>query len=177
VPHASDGRQNVYEYEDGAVHAISNVAGGYESFFMDASASGENVFFGSADQLLPQDRSNNVVVYDARVDGGFSVAAAAPSCDSADSCKSPESPQPAIYGAPSSATFSGAGNPAPSPPPLAVVKPKSKPLTRAQKLTKALKVCAKDKQKSKRANCQKQARQKYGASKSKKSAHTNRRAH
>ena len=49
VPHASDGRQNVYEYEDGHVYAISNVAGGYESFFLDASPNGENVFFASAE--------------------------------------------------------------------------------------------------------------------------------
>ena len=32
--------------------AISNVAGGYASFFMDASANGDNVFFGTADQLV-----------------------------------------------------------------------------------------------------------------------------
>jgi hypothetical protein len=159
----------VYEYEQGQVHAISDVAGGSESFFMDASANGENVFFGTADDLLPQVTSNNVAVYDARVDGGFPAAAAAPSCDNADSCKPPESPQPPVFGAPSSATFAGPDNP----PPPAVVKPKPKPLTRAQKLVKALKVCAKDKQKSKRAKCQKQARSKYGAKKSAKKASHN----
>jgi hypothetical protein len=96
VSHASDGRQNVYEYEDGHVYAISNVAGGYKSFFLDASANGDDVFFATADQLLPEDTSNDVVVYDARVDG--------------DSCKSPPTPQPAVFGAPASATFSGTGN-------------------------------------------------------------------
>ncbi len=110
VPHASDGRQNVYEYEDGHVYAISNVAGGFESFFLDASASGDDVFFATADQLLPQDVSNNVVVYDARVDGGFPVSVSPPPCDNGDSCKPPPTPQPAVFGAPASATFSGAGN-------------------------------------------------------------------
>ena len=38
VAHASDGRRNVYEYENGHLYPISNVAGGYESFFIDASA-------------------------------------------------------------------------------------------------------------------------------------------
>jgi hypothetical protein len=59
-----------------------------------------------------------------------------------------------------------------------VVPPKPKTATqlKAEKLAKALKVCAKDKKKSKRAKCRKQAKQKYGASKAKKSAHTNRRA-
>ena len=166
VPHASDGRENVYEYEDGHVYAISDVAGGFASSFMDASANGENVFFETADQLLPEDTSNNQAVWDARVDGGFPVSVAPPPCNNGDACKPPETPQPGVLGAPSSSTFSGPGN-IPTPPPPAVVKPKSKPLTRAQKLAKALKVCAKDKQRSKRAECQKQAKQKYGPTKKK----------
>jgi hypothetical protein len=170
VPHAGDGRRNVYEYEQGQIHAISDVAGGSESFFMDASANGANVFFGTADQLLPQDTSNNVAVWDARVDGGFPVTVAPLACTTAEACRTASPPTPSVFGAPPSATFSGPGNLAPPP---AVVKPKSKPLTRAQKLTKALKVCAKDKQKSKRAKCQKQARQKYGAKKSAKKASHN----
>ncbi len=119
VPHASDGRENVYEYEHGRLHAVSNVAGGFESFFMDASPSGNDVFFGSSDQLLAQDRSENVVVWDARVDGGFPGIAAAPSCDNGDSCKPPASPQPGVFGAPASATFSGPGNP------TAIVSPRA----------------------------------------------------
>ncbi len=110
VPHASDGRENVYEYENGHVYAISNVAGGHESFFMDASADGRDVFVATADQLLPEDVSNNVVVYDARVGGGFPVVVGAPACSNADSCKPPVSAQPAVFGAPASATFSGVGN-------------------------------------------------------------------
>ncbi len=110
VPHASDGRENVYEYEDGHVYPISDVAGGFDSFFMDASPNGDNVFFGSADQLLRQDTGNNVVVYDARADGGFPVTASPPSCDNGDSCKPPPAPQPGVFGAPGSATFSGPGN-------------------------------------------------------------------
>jgi hypothetical protein len=170
VPHASDGLQNVYEYEDGQINPISNVAGGFPSFLLDASASGGDVYFGTSDKLLPEDTSNNVVVYDARVDGGFPVTVAALSCTTAEACRTASAPTPAVFGAPPSATFSGPGNV--TPPPPAVVKPKFKPLTRAQKLAKALKLCAKDKQKSKRAKCQKQARSKYGAAnKTKKSTH------
>ncbi len=119
VPHTSNGRENVYEYEDGHVYAISDVAGGYESFFMDAGANGENVFFGTADQLLPEDTSNNVVVWDARIGGGFPVTVVPAPCDNGDSCKPPPTPQPGVFGALSSATFSGPGNIAP----VAVVKP------------------------------------------------------
>jgi len=49
------------------------------------------------------------------------------------------------------------------------VKPKS--LSRAQKLADALRVCKRDKSKKKRASCEKQARGKYGAKKSKMSTH------
>jgi NHL repeat len=177
VPHASDGRQNVYEYEEGHVYAISNVAGGGESFFLDASPSGEDVFFGSANKLLPQDTGDNVVVWDARQNGGFPFPTAAPPCTTAEACRAASPPTPSVFGTPPSATFSGPGNIAPPAP--AVVKKVTKKTAaelKAEKLAKALKQCAKDKQKSKRAKCQKQAKQKYGASKAKKSAHTNRRA-
>jgi hypothetical protein len=167
VSHASDGRQNVYEYEDGHVYPISNVAGGSESFFMDASANGENVFFGSADRLLPQDPSDNVVVWDARQDGGFPVAVAAPPCTTAEACRTAGSPPPGVFGAPPSATFSGPGNTTTPPSPSPVVKPKPKSLTRAQKLAAALKGCRKARKKAKRQSCEKQARAKYGTTKKK----------
>jgi len=163
VTHASDGLQNVYEYEGGKIQAISNVSGGYESFLLDASASGGDVFFATSDKLLPEDTSDNVVVYDARVDGVFPVARAAAECTTAEACRAASPPAPAVFGAPPSATFSGPGNV--TPPPPAVAKPKPKSLTRAQKLAKALKQCAKDKPRAKRAKCQKQAKSKYGAAK------------
>jgi len=121
VPHAIDDRQNVYEYENGHIYAISDVAGDQEAFFMDASPNGDDVFFGTADQLVAQDRDNRVDVYDARMDGGFPASVSVAPCDNGDSCKPPTSPQPAVFGAPASATFSGTGNVVPPPP---VVKPK-----------------------------------------------------
>jgi hypothetical protein len=54
-----------------------------------------------------------------------------------------------------------------SPPPTKATTP-PKPLTNAQKLSKALKACKKDKSKSKRAKCEKQAHTKYGAKAKKK---------
>ncbi len=166
VPHASDGRQNVYEYEDGRIHAISDVAGGFESFFLDASINGDNVFFGSADQLLPEDTSNNVAVWDARVNGGFPVTVAPAACDNADSCKPPPTPQPAAFGEPSTATFSGPGNLAPTV--VATVAPKKTAAqVKAEKLAAALKACSRDRSRKKRAACEKTARKRYGTAKSK----------
>jgi hypothetical protein len=165
VPHTSDGRKNVYEYENGHIYAISDVAGGYESFFMDASANGEDVFFGTADQLLPEDTSNNVEVWDARVDGGFPVTVAPPPCSNGDECKPPPTPQPAAFGAPPSATFSGPGNVTPSVTTTVIPKQKTAAQLRAEKLAKALKACRSDRSKRKRVACEKTARKKHGAAK------------
>jgi hypothetical protein len=180
VPHASDGRQNVYEYEDGHVYAISNVAGGQNSSFLDASPNGQDVFFASSDQLLPEDTGDNSVVWDAREGGGFPVTVAAPPCTTAEACRTAsggrESNQ-SVFGTPPSATFSGPGNIAPPPPAVVKPKPKTAAQLKAEKLAKALKTCRKDKKKSKRAKCEKQAKQKYGAQKSAKKSSDNRRTH
>jgi hypothetical protein len=151
VPNASDGRLNVYEYEDGHIHALSDVAGGFESYFMDASPDGSNVFVATADQLLPEDTSNNVVIWDARVGGGYPVTASPPQCDNGDSCKPPPTPQPAVLGVPASATFSGPGDLIPTPS-LVEEKPSSTP--KAVKCAKGKRLsngrCVKEKKKPKK---------------------------
>lgn len=161
VPHASDGLQNVYEYQDGHVDAVSNVAGGHESFFLDASPDGRNVFFATAEQLLPEDTSGNVEVYDARVDGGFSVSVAPPACDNGDSCKPPPAAQPSVFGAPASETFSGPGDLTSSTSSHSG-KAKTGKLTKKQKLARALQRCRKRPKRS-RAKCKRVARERYGA--------------
>ena len=108
--------------EEGCVLPVSDVAGDYESHFMDAGASGNDVFIATTDQLVPSDKDTREDVYDVKVGGGFPVATAASACTNADSCKPPASPQPAIFGAPASATFSGPGNPVPLVTPPAAVK-------------------------------------------------------
>ncbi len=164
VPSDTNGQLDVYEYENGQPSLISSGTSSYESNLEDASESGDDVFFRSDQQLVPQDnQEGQVVIYDARVDGGFPSPSTPPSCTTADACREASAPQPSIYGAPSSATFSGPGNLAP-PVPVSAVKPKS--LTRAQKLVAALKACRKDRSKSKRANCEKAAHKKYAAKKS-----------
>jgi hypothetical protein len=166
VAHAQSGEKNVYEYQDGHVYAISDVEGSSESFFLDASPSGEDAFFATAEQLLPhQGTGDNVAVYDARVNGGFPVAA--PECTTAEACRNASPPTPAVFGPPPSATFSGPGNIAPPPPAVVKPKPKTAAQLKAEKLAKALKVCRKDKSKSKRTKCEKQAKAKYGPTKKK----------
>ena len=119
----------------GCVFAVSSVAGGSESFFMDASGSGDDVFIATADQLVPSsDTDSREDVYDVRVDGGFPVTAAPPVCMSADSCKPSVSQQPGVFGVPASATFSGVGNLVPSS--SRVVCAKSKRLVRGRCVAK-----------------------------------------
>jgi hypothetical protein len=140
-------------------------------------ASGHNVFFTTADRLVPADTDTQVDIYDARVcepaNGNPCIAlepSPLPPCGG-EACHGIPAATPSLL-APGTASFNGEGNIAPTP--TVAVKPKS--LTRAQKLVDALKVCKRDKSKKKRSSCEKQARDRYGAKKTKKSTKANRRA-
>ena len=94
----------------GCTFPVSYVAGGFGSHFMDASASGDDVFIATTDQLVPSDTDSREDVYDVSVGGGFAVQVAPAVCASADECNPVVSGEPGVFGAPASATFSGAGN-------------------------------------------------------------------
>jgi hypothetical protein len=161
VTRDSNGRPDVYEYEDGHIYPISDIAGNFESSFLDASPDGSNVFIGTADQLTPSDSDFRVDVYDAKVGGGFPTSVSPPTCENGDSCKPPASPQPSTFGPPASATFAGAGNITSLPAGKSMTKPKSKRLTRGQRLARALHACRKNPRK--KARCELQAKRRYGA--------------
>ncbi len=165
VPSDTNSQLDVYEYEDGRQSLISSGTSPRESTFEGASESGDDVFFLSRQQLLPQDDTGGEasVVYDARVGGGFPPAAPPPSCTTADACRVPVLPLPAVFGAPASATFSGAGNLTPAPP--AVVK------TATKKTVKCKQGLVRKKIKGKTSCVKKQAR------KAGKAAHANRKGH
>jgi hypothetical protein len=94
--------ENVYEYESGHIYLIAR-----DAALAAATPSGNDVFFYTDAQLVPQDRDGTIDIYDARVDGGF-PALAAPEC-SGTSCQGLPAPAP-IFVAPPSTTFSGVGN-------------------------------------------------------------------
>jgi hypothetical protein len=152
VPQATNGLEDVYEYEpvgvggedgcemsssgfsersDGCVGLVSSGSSGEESVFLDASESGDDVFFLSSAQLVAADKDTAFDVYDAHAcsvaEPCFTEALTPPPCTTVDSCRVAPTPQPVIFGEPSSATFSGPGNVA-SPPPVSVVKAKVKSL-------------------------------------------------
>ena len=180
VPQDVNGTQDVYEYEpagvgtcttsnvtfsersNGCVGLVSSGSSPEESAFMDASATGGDVFFITLAKLTSQDFDKALDVYDAHecsadVPCYPPVPVSLPVCSTGDSCKAAPSPQPSIFGPAPSATFSGAGNISPSGSTLAV-RPKS--LTRAQKLANALKACRKSHRQ--RAVCERKARRRYG---------------
>jgi hypothetical protein len=188
VPQDVNGTQDVYEFEPpgvgdcsasaatfsersgGCVGLISSGSSAEESAFLDASETGGDVFFLTAARLLPQDFDNALDVYDAHECRTGAPCFAAPQvipppCSTGDSCKPAPTPQPSIFGATASATFSGAGNVAPSAPAHAVVH---KSLTEVQKLDRALRVCAKQKHRKQRVSCRQKARKRYGTGKARK---------
>ena len=71
VPSDSNGQRDVYSYRDGEVTPISRGDLTGASEFVDASASGSDIFFTSGQRLVPQDKDPIVDLYDARVGGGF----------------------------------------------------------------------------------------------------------
>ncbi len=132
VPQDTNGLADVYEYEPpgvgdcrttsvtfsersgGCVSLISSGQSAAESTFLDASESGDDVFFITAAKLVSEDYDTVNDVYDAHV---CSTAlpcriapVSSPACSSGDSCKAAPSPQPEIFGAAPSATFNGTGN-------------------------------------------------------------------
>jgi len=176
----TNGTWDVYEYEPpgvggcepggatfsqaaaGCVDLISSGGSAQESAFLDASETGDDVFFLTAAGLVPQDGDGLFDVYDARSCSASSPCLAAqpvapPACSTSDSCKPSASPQPESFGAPSSQTFAGPGNVAPlAPKSLA----RTRSLTRAQKLSKALKAC-RSKTRRAPAVCERRARKRY----------------
>jgi hypothetical protein len=163
------------EGSDGCVGLVSSGTSAEESAFVDASETGGDVFFLTAAKLAPQDFDTAIDVYDAHECTAAApclpvAAGVPPPCDTGDACKPGPTPQPSIYGSPSSETFSGAGNIVPSAP--GASQPKG--LTRAQKLARARQACSKEKRK-RRAVCERQAKRRYGtAARSRKASATKR---
>jgi len=103
------------ERSNGCVGLVSSGTSSAESVFLDASETGGDVFFLTRSQLVQQDYDTLYDVYDAHECTSAAPclpapAPAAPPCEEESSCRTPAPAQPALYGAPPSATFSGAGN-------------------------------------------------------------------
>jgi hypothetical protein len=108
VPSDSNGKMDVYEYENGGLFLLSGGSGIEDSYFLDASASGNDVFFDTRDKLVGWDEDANYDAYDARVGGGLPEPLPGPPPCEGDSCQPP--PVLPVDATPASLTFSGPGN-------------------------------------------------------------------
>ncbi len=93
TPAAAGGYPNVYEYYEGQISPISDgedrtsrIGGVPSTSLLGMDESGNDIFFMTADQLVPQDGDTQVDIYDARIDGGFPPSAILPSC-AGDGCQ------------------------------------------------------------------------------------------
>jgi hypothetical protein len=143
VPADSNGEWDVYQFEpigvgdctassagaavvrsgDGCLSLISSGAGEQESGFVDASATGDDVFFFTSARLSAIDVDQELDIYDARVDGQPDKAPVVTEC-AGEACQPftgpPNDPTPA------SSAFEGPGNVKPKTCPKGKVKVKKK---------------------------------------------------
>ena len=174
----AEGRELKGEEPAGCVGLVSSGTSSEESGFLDASEgggegehgqpgteAGADVFFLTTEKLSRSDYDTTYDVYDAHECSTASPCIAPPvapppACENADQCRSAPAPQPEVFGAPASATFSGAGNVTPAAP-----KALTAAQLRAQELSKALSTCKSryKKQPSKRSKCEAAARKKFGS--------------
>jgi hypothetical protein len=174
TPRDGNGREDVYEWEapgegtcteaassyspvnGGCVELVSSGQSRIDSEFVDATPSGNDVFFATLSSLLAQDYGL-MDIYDARVDGGLPAPVVVGAGCEGEACQSPTvPPASSAFG---SLTFSGEGNLLVSP----VVSVKPKALTRAQRLAQALKRCRRMHVKHRRVACERGARKRLGA--------------
>ena len=141
--------RDVYEWEDGVVYLVSGGKSPRDSFLLDSSENGEDVFFATTEDLVAGDTDGGFDVYDARIPhAGDNPPAAAVPCEGSVCQGPPNVPSPLTP--PASATFTGLGNPAPEP---AAAPP---PPTVTKKATK----CRKGYVKNKKGKCLKKAKAK-----------------
>jgi hypothetical protein len=133
---------------------------------LDASEGGGDVFFLTSSRLTVEDLDTAYDIYDAH-ECSVAVPCVAPvvsppACDSSDSCKAAPSVQPAVFGAPASAPFSGSGNVVGSASGPAVRARSLTRVTRGQALARALRACRREPRR-RRAGCERRARMRYRA--------------
>lgn len=71
VPEDGNGKQDIYQWEDGRTSLISSGQSTTNNFFGDASLTGDDVYFSTRERLVGQDTDGYVDMYDARVGGGL----------------------------------------------------------------------------------------------------------
>jgi hypothetical protein len=162
TPLAVSGQASVFEYREGDVYLLSDgndkslTAGGVPTVQLYGSdQSGGDVFFTSADALVPQSGDTQQALYDAREEGGFPAPALAAGC-MGELCRGAIAFASSL-GAPESAVQHGGDNAIAGSP----TKPRSSQRARARRLARALDGCARLSRR-RRAACRRLAVRRYG---------------
>jgi hypothetical protein len=111
VPEDVNNRVDAYAY-DVAARApglLSTGTNPYDSWFLDASANGDDAFFITREQLVGWDRDQGYDLYDARVGGGFPEPVPPAAGCVGDGCQPPPAATPGAPAAGSS-SYRGSGN-------------------------------------------------------------------
>lgn len=161
VPGAVSGLQNIYMWSDAALTLVSPPGETSDAVYDGNSADGSQVFFHSRQSLIPgADNHGQIAIYDAQLGDPPPPGPADP----------PPAPQPVASAPAQALTVNAAAVATPAAFTVAAstapVKAsiRSKPLTRVQKLSKALKACRRDRSRTgekRRAACEAQARKRY----------------
>jgi hypothetical protein len=172
APGDANGKEDVYEYEPdgtagcadaaGCIGLISSGTSGDETAFLDASATGDDVFFATTARLAQQDFDTSYDLYDAHVCSATepclpSLPPPSQPCLAEETCKTPPMSRGLLPG-PASEAVLGEGNIRTSPRP-----PLSSKQARERRLAKALRACHHHRNKRRRRVCEKHARARFGA--------------
>lgn len=131
VPADTNGKLDVYEWEregaggcaagsGGCISLITTGQDTRDSFFLDSSPDGRNVFFGTHSHLVAADKDEQGDLYDARVEGGFPQPLGVGPCEG-DACHHPPAapPEPPLTLLPSPGPASPLGTATAKPKPAA----------------------------------------------------------
>lgn len=117
LPADTNGKRDVYQWEDGKLSLITTGQSGTNSYLLDSSESGDDVFFATRESLVSTDTDGDYDVYDARVDGGFAGVVQRAPCQG-DDCQ-PVPRGPVALAIPTTDQIFGPGNVVPPPVPKA----------------------------------------------------------
>jgi hypothetical protein len=165
VARDTNGLSDVYEYDTltGEVALLSSGTGQYGAWFAASGGDGNDVFMVTREQEVGPDTDSLVDLYDVRAGGGFPEPKPETGGCVGDECQGVPTAAPSFNTA---SGFSGLGNVAAPASKAsgskASGKSKRKTLTRAQKLSRALKACKREPRKA-RERCGAKARRRYGA--------------
>jgi hypothetical protein len=111
VPEDTNRALDAYEYDvpTGRVHLLSSGRDTAPSYFLDASANGDDVFFITRERLVGWDTDDSYDLYDARVHGGLPEPVVVPPACAGEACLPSAGGQPAAAGS-ASAQYQGRGD-------------------------------------------------------------------